>query len=84
MTLPDAKTLTKLAAACRKAGITHFRSSDFEFTLSEHKPEPKTRKGSEPKRLANNDAAVLTPEDEVLTPEQALFWSTPSGGEETL
>jgi hypothetical protein len=75
MTLPKPSELMKLAKACRKAGITKFKSGDFEFELGDE-PQPKS---SNIKQLANEsqgDVETDRPDDETL-----LFWSvtdTPS------
>lgn len=75
MSLPDPKAIKKLADTCRKAGITHFKSPDFEFTLGEQ-PQPKggqkVRKG-QPKggQIADSDF-----KSDSLTEQELLFWST--------
>ncbi len=67
----DLKTLKKLAAACRKAGIKSFKSPDFEFTLTDAEPEPaKKAKGSTP--AASPNTPIVTDEP---TAEELLFWS---------
>jgi len=78
MNLPDIKQLKKLAAACRKAGIRHFKSADFEFTL-EDLPEPKPRKQASKDMLlsaATDDGRVQTDE---MSPDAMLFWSSDVG-----
>lgn len=70
MTLPTSKELKRLAATCRKAGIKHFKSGDFEFTLADSLPEPKRRAGAKV-----YDAPDANFEGEELTQEQLLNWS---------
>lgn len=67
----DEKKLKKLATACRKMGIVHFKCQDFEFTLSPDAPQRKARaaKGKE-------SSAEELFESDSLTPDQALFWSS--------
>lgn len=82
MSAPDLKTLKKLAAACRKAGITHFKSPDFEFSLAPEVPQAKVVGSRQVPQ--DNDPSVLTAEDEVLSPEAMMFWSVadaPPGSE---
>jgi hypothetical protein len=73
MDLPDIKKLSKLARACRQAGIASFKCTDFEFTLTDDLPEPKTP------RKTSLDAQNASPSDSIdtdgLTDEQKLFWS---------
>lgn len=81
MSLPDIKALKKIADACRKAGIKHFRSNDFEFTLSDDAPVKRARraKGGAPQIKASHldDGKVETSEP---SSEELLFWSSnPSG-----
>lgn len=74
MGTPNIKELKKLADACRKAGIKHFRSDDFEFTLTEDAPVRRIRaaKGPSPKANYGDDGKIETSE---LTPEQLLYYS---------
>lgn len=69
MDLPNAKELAKLAAACRKAGISTFKGGGIEFTLSDHTPEPKSTKRSSP----TTDSQEPTTDD--LPYEALLNWS---------
>ena len=65
----DTKSLKKLADTCRKAGITSFKCSDFEFTLSAELPEhPKSKQAQTVKEPA------LFPSD-APTQEELLYWS---------
>lgn len=84
MALPTPKELKKLADACRKAGITHFKSGDIEFTLSE---APLVHKAS--KKLPN---VPVQQHEEIesegwdgLSNEEKLFWSvgSPSSSDES-
>lgn len=76
--LPNPKELIKLAKACRKAGISHFKGFGFEFTLTNELPSTKLTKAA----ISNPNASNSEP-DQVITPdtpteEELLFWS--SGG----
>lgn len=75
MNFPNAKEIKKLADACRKAGITHFKCGDYEFTLGD-KPEPETKKARE--MIA--DPSSNTIQTDSISEEALLFWS--SGGAE--
>lgn len=79
MTLPSAKEIAKLAAACRKAGIQTFKGGGIEFTLSDSLPAPKT-----PKKVmaAMQEAASAPVESEELSYDQLLSWSIPSQDDE--
>lgn len=79
MDLPDLKALTKLANACRKAGIKSFTGNGYSFELSPDSPEPRRRKKSAPQRLAEDNGKIDLPD--ALTPEQLLNWSV-TGAEE--
>lgn len=71
MNFPNVKELKKLADACRKAGIKHFKCNEFEFSLTDELPEtPKMRK----------QAALEKHEDlqnQGMSDEELLFWSVP-------
>lgn len=81
MNLPDIKQLKKLADACRKAGIKHFKSPEFEFTLTEDAPVKQARqsKGAAPKASHSDTGEVET---SGLSPEELMFWSSPIQTEE--
>jgi len=74
----DLKELKKLAAACRKAGIKHYKSaSGMEFTLSDDFQEPvRAAKGTK-----QAPAAPQAPTADTLfkgdapSEEDLLFWS---------
>lgn len=70
MTLPTSKELKRLAATCRKAGIKHFKSGDFEFTLADSLPEPRRR--GVPASYGAPDSNF---QGEELTQDQLLGWS---------
>jgi hypothetical protein len=75
MILPNYKALIKLANACRKAGIKHYKDSDCEFTLTDDAPQSayKKRQKSQPK-VVNSDVD-LDVQTDALTQEQLLLWS---------
>lgn len=68
MTLPSAKEIAKLAAACRKAGISTFKGGGIEFTLTDYLPEPKSKKAAPeaPPEAIDSDEPGY---------EQLLHWS---------
>ncbi len=65
------KELTKLAAACRKAGITYYKCPEFEFTLGPI-GQPRVVNGALKQTGSTPDPVS---EDE-LTEEALLFWSS--------
>lgn len=73
MAFPNAKELKKLAETCRKVGIKHFKSQDFEFTLTDEAPVSAYK-------LAKQEAKASIQTDDVksdtLSEEELLFWST--------
>lgn len=72
----DIKRLKRLADACRKAGIRHFKAEGIEFTLSDYVPEKATRKrkGASPQATDSNPFANDFTAD-ALTEEQLLAWN---------
>ena len=82
MSLPDAKTLKKLVDTCRKVGIKHFKSAEFEFTLTDEPPVSKYKK----KKAETSSEPFVNEEfkGEALTEEQLLFWSAAAINEETV
>jgi hypothetical protein len=70
MSLPNAKELAKLAAACRKAGIQSFKGGGIEFTLTD--APPLTTRAA---KRASEDMDSGNPQVEELTDEQLLGWS---------
>lgn len=84
MSLPDYKALSKLASACRKAGIKSFKNAEFEFVLTDEAPQSayKRRMLNQPKvKEAYAPASAALIETDTLTEDQLLFWS--SGNVET-
>lgn len=70
------KELKKLADACRKAGIRHYKHGDIEFTLTEDAPrKASSKKQSPPEATPDSDF-----ETDSLTQEQILMWSSAPGG----
>lgn len=70
----DIKSLKKLAAACRKAGIKSFKSADFEFVLTDDAPAVFKRSG---KKLPNiSESASINIQSDSLSEEELLFWSS--------
>lgn len=67
------KELKKLAAACRKAGISHFKSADYEFTLTEDAPKSayKLKTGTHEPQAGANDKF----ESDSLSESDLMFWS---------
>lgn len=74
---PNAKELKKIAAACRKAGISHFKCDVFEFTLDTNAPTAAPKGFSKPNHGEQGEV-----QSDELTPEQILFWSAPPSDEE--
>lgn len=88
--LPDFKQLKKLADACRKAGIQSFKGFGMEFTLTDEAPksEYKKRKAVHqddelPLHSYVDTTAESKIEEDSLTDEQMLFYSSHVGGENT-
>lgn len=82
MSLPDYKALKKLADTCRKAGITHFKSAEFEFTLTDSLPEP-ARKSTKKATASESPISEGLFETDSLTEEQLLFYSVNDAAEST-
>ena len=77
MSNSDLKNLKKLADACRKAGIKHFKNADIEFTLSDDAPVSNYKKkiataSVESVRTSND----FIPTQDILTDEELLFYSS--------
>lgn len=79
LNLPNAKELRRLAAACRKAGITKFKQGDLELTISEDAPAKvvklTTKSASSVQDTVDNDG-----DWESLSDEAKLLWSV--GGDQ--
>lgn len=73
MDLLDLKTLKRLAAACRKAGIKEFTGFGYSFILDEApiQTSNKTKK----KAVATQSVQASEFETDSPTEEQLLFWS---------
>lgn len=69
----DPKALKKLADACRKAGITHFKNAEFEFTLSPDGPVSNYKK----RKAKVQESSIIDEnfQSDQLTDEQLLMWS---------
>jgi hypothetical protein len=74
-TLPSPGELKKLAAACRKAGITHFKCGDVEFTLGEEKPKPQRKASASTPKQSKQSESVNGDGWDTLTEEQKMFYS---------
>lgn len=84
MNFPNAKDLKKLADACRKAGISHFKQGDLEFTLTSETPVSTYKKAQKANLLSPEtkvDAIDNNFQSDELTEDQLLFWSAPSNDE---
>lgn len=76
------KELIKLAGACRKAGIKHYKTADYEFTLTDEAPI-----STKSKKIANSSGNIDQQEitsDDQLTEEQILFWSSTDSQDTTV
>jgi hypothetical protein len=69
--MTDLKALKKLADACRKAGIKHYKDTNMEFTLTDDAPVSTYKKK---KSVGDLDQEYTIPTDS-LTEEQLLFYS---------
>lgn len=74
--MPNFKELKKLATQCRKLGIKHYKSAEFEFTLTDEKPLKVVRQSKKATSLDQLavDLDIETPDQ--LTEQQLLYWST--------
>jgi len=80
MAAPTPKELKKLADACRKAGIKHYKTPDFEFTLTDDAPVSAYKKAVASPRPSDEPFKT-----DSLSEEAMLFWSTDISNEgETL
>ena len=70
MSLPNPKEIKKLAKACRDAGITHFRSADFEFTLGDL-PEKRSKNAT----IGTKSDVQGAVDTNVPSQEELLWWS---------
>lgn len=76
MPTPSPKELKKIAEACRKAGIKHFKGEGFEFTLTEDAPVKKVKQSHLLSSKATTDIAFSS---DTLEGDELLFWSTGVG-----
>jgi hypothetical protein len=65
--------LKKLAKVCREAGIKNYKTSEFEFTLSDDMPTYVVKTKTE--RLSDVELAKPIESDD-LSQEALLFWSS--------
>lgn len=72
----DLKELKKLAAACRKAGISHFKSEQYEFTLTEEQPKSAYKLTKETAKSAGKLTSNAKFESDSLSEDELMFWST--------
>lgn len=73
MALPTPKELKQLAAACRKAGIVHFKTEGIEFTLGsllDKKPKKVNKNNT------NNSAVISEGDWDSLSEIDKLMWSS--------
>ena len=82
MSLPTPKELKRLAAACRKAGITHFKQGDLEITVSEDAPQQHLKRGKHAASTSVQGEVESQSDWESLTDEEKLFWSVGGTAEE--
>lgn len=82
--MTDYKALKKLADACRKAGIKHYKCPEFEFTLSDEGPVSNYKKRALKKAPeASEEASTEVSSMDQLTEEQLLFYSVAETENET-
>lgn len=74
--MSDLKALRKLAEACRKAGIKHYKNDEVEFTLTDELPISNYKKRTS-KSVYNDDQTAMETlgTGDSLTDEQMLLWS---------
>lgn len=77
------KELKKLADACRKAGIKHFKSADYEFTLTDDAPVSAYKQSKSTSARQNASAPDTKFESDSLTQDELLFWSTGNPAEQS-
>lgn len=73
-TFPTSKELLKLAKACRKAGIKHFKCAEYEIVLTDEEP-PKTAYKKRKEASKSYEEVAKEFESDSLTDEQLLMWS---------
>lgn len=83
MSYPTPKELKKLADACRKAGIKSYKTSEFEFTLSEDAPVSNYKKlKNTPSKSTQLDNSPFQSDEP--TPEDVMFWSVGQSANEEI
>lgn len=68
----DAKKLKQLAKSCRSAGISHYRDSEVEFTLTAERPSKVVNK----KQKQTDHGPETEFESDTPSGEALLFWSS--------
>lgn len=77
MSLPDFKSIRKLADICRKAGIKSFKNADFEFTLTDDAPISNYKRRKSTIQTDTTTKPVdSTFKSDSISNEALLFWST--------
>lgn len=69
----DAKSLVKLAQACRKAGIKQFKGFGMEFTLTDEVPSKSTKRQATKAAVHHGEQGEV--ETDEPSAEQLLMWS---------
>ena len=69
----DYKAIKKLADVCRKAGIKHYKSADFEFTLTDEAPVSLGKASAKQAELSSDPGSLLTGSG--LSEQELLYWS---------
>lgn len=69
------KELKKLATACRAAGITQFKNSEVEFTLSDVSPQIRKRSKKSEVKSTSYEQQAAEFESDSIPDEELLFWS---------
>lgn len=64
--------LKKLAKVCREAGIKHYKSDAFEFTLTDDAPVIRESRSANKISQAELDKPI---ESDDITEDAMLFWS---------
>lgn len=67
----DAKSLKKLAAACRKAGIKKYQCPEFSFELTDEAPLPPINSKAYAQATSSDDVVAT----DSLSEEALLFYS---------
>lgn len=70
------KEIKKLAAACRAAGISHFKNNEVEFTLAEITPVAAVQQSKAILPSVLDQPEVTINNEDSLTGDELLFWSS--------